>query len=1420
MKVPPVSHPILRTSPRDARSRRRSDRRVAATGRPFPESPSPKVYGEGAAEAGKAKFDALLNQPLSADAAGHRRHRPAASARRTASGSASPTRSPTSTDCSRRSRRRRPDGARPVRRRGSASASRSSTASTRRASRSPTRSCTRRARRSSWRSRPADRTRRTAGSKRSPTRGTRCGACPRRRMWEKPQGKNEPVRMEKRFRIVPRGVALVIGCSTFPTWNGYPGHFRRASPPATRSSSSRIRMRSCRSRSPCGSRAKCWPKAGFDPNVVTLVAHDAGDNIGADARAAPRGQASSISPAARRTAAGSRSTRGRRRSTPKRPASTRSSSTRPPTSRALARNLAFSLVALHGPDVHGAAEHLRAEGRHRHRGRAPDVRPGRRRARGGRATSCSPIRRARSRCSAPCRTKACCGGSRRRARSATIVLDTRTDRASRSSPRRPIRTPLIVKLDDGRSRDVPERMVRPDRVRHRDRRHRREPRDRARRRRGPRRADDVGLLDAATTSSTRAIDVAEDAGVALSINLTGGVFVNQSAAFSDFHGTGANPAANAALTDAAYVANRFRVVQHRGMHVSEVSHELRTDPLREPRTASRASRSTAPIGSTASRRRCTASCATRSRGSRPTAIARVLLLTGAGRGFCAGQDLSDRAVAPGGAPVDLGASIEDNYRPLVLGLRNLPLPVVCAVNGVAAGAGANIALACDIVIAAQIGELHPGVLPDRPHSRIPAARTSCRASSAPRARWASRCSATSCPPSRRRQWGLIWKCVDDAESRADRRCVARATRAGADARAWRRSSARCTRRPTTRSSSSSTSSATCSASSGLQRRLSRRRRRIPREAPAALHRALNDDGRRIAARRDRRRHRRRRDGLRHRAGRRAGRPSRAALRHADGRRRRRRAATIGETLRRPGRQGQARRGGRGRRAARASSPSMRSAIASARSSSSKRSSRISTEKRSLLRELEKVVAPTTILASNTSSLSITALAAGLKHPGRVVGMHFFNPAPLMPLVEVVSGLATDRGRRPTRSSRRPRRGARSRCARRRRRDSSSTAARGRSMARRCACWPNALPMPRRSTRCCARRGGFRMGRVRADGPHRQRRQLRRDAKRLGGVLSRSALRAVGAAGGARRRRISRTQDRPRLLRLRGRTRRRRASRRVDARSRPRSVSPCTAIPASLAPLVDRFAAAGIDVAARDAIAAFPDGAFGGRRARCSRCPTGARRPRAAAQRRRETSCSSISRSTTRPASASRSRRRTRCATAAFAAAAGLLQAAGIAVSRLDDVAGLVVLRTVAVLGERSGRCGDAGRRVAGRHRRRDAEGRQLSARAAALGRRRSAWAGFATSLHNLAAHYGEDRYRLSPLIARRYAVGQPLSATGDAGGIAMTQRSHRGGYRPPTPRRRRAGAGRARRAEHVRQRPRVAGARHADRARRARAAPR
>ena len=86
---------------------------------------------------------------------------------------------------------------------------------------------------------------------------------------------------------------------------------------------------------------------------------------------------------------------------------------------------------------------------------------------------------------------------------------------------------------------------------------------------------------------------------------------------------------------------------------------------------------------------------------RATQGVRVLLITGAGRGFCAGQDLSERAMAKGQAPVDLGSTLEANYNPLIRGLRELPFPVICAVNGVAAGAGCNLALAGDIVLAAR-----------------------------------------------------------------------------------------------------------------------------------------------------------------------------------------------------------------------------------------------------------------------------------------------------------------------------------------------------------------------------------------------------------------------------------------------------------------------------------------------------------------------------------------------------------------------------------------------------------------------------------------------------------------------------------------------------------------------------------------------
>jgi 2-(1,2-epoxy-1,2-dihydrophenyl)acetyl-CoA isomerase len=80
---------------------------------------------------------------------------------------------------------------------------------------------------------------------------------------------------------------------------------------------------------------------------------------------------------------------------------------------------------------------------------------------------------------------------------------------------------------------------------------------------------------------------------------------------------------------------------------------------------------------------------------------RVVMLTGAGKGFCAGADLSDRAMAPREGRLDLGESLDKRYNPLIRDMRSLPKPIVCAVNGAAAGAGANLSLACDIVLAAK-----------------------------------------------------------------------------------------------------------------------------------------------------------------------------------------------------------------------------------------------------------------------------------------------------------------------------------------------------------------------------------------------------------------------------------------------------------------------------------------------------------------------------------------------------------------------------------------------------------------------------------------------------------------------------------------------------------------------------------------------
>ncbi|MBC8055212.1 MAG: 2-(1,2-epoxy-1,2-dihydrophenyl)acetyl-CoA isomerase [Rhizobiales bacterium] len=144
---------------------------------------------------------------------------------------------------------------------------------------------------------------------------------------------------------------------------------------------------------------------------------------------------------------------------------------------------------------------------------------------------------------------------------------------------------------------------------------------------------------------------------------------------------------------------------------------------------------------------------------------RCLVLTGAGRAFCAGQDLADPAVAPnmaaGGKPTDVGNVIERFYKPLALRLRSFPVPVIAAVNGVAAGAGASIALGCDIVIAARSASFIQafskiGLVPDAGGTWL-LPRLVGRANAL-----ALAMTGDKLPADEAQRIGLIWKCVDDA----------------------------------------------------------------------------------------------------------------------------------------------------------------------------------------------------------------------------------------------------------------------------------------------------------------------------------------------------------------------------------------------------------------------------------------------------------------------------------------------------------------------------------------------------------------------------------------------------------------------------------------------------------------------------------
>jgi len=139
--------------------------------------------------------------------------------------------------------------------------------------------------------------------------------------------------------------------------------------------------------------------------------------------------------------------------------------------------------------------------------------------------------------------------------------------------------------------------------------------------------------------------------------------------------------------------------------------------------------------------------------------ARVVVLTGAGRGFCAGQDLNDRAVAPG-ETVDLGETVQACWNPLIRTLTSLWQPVIARVNGVAAGAGANVAIACDIAVAAKSAKFIQsfsaiGLIPDSGGTwHLPRLVGQARA-------LGLALTGEPLPAEKAAEWGLIWKAVED-----------------------------------------------------------------------------------------------------------------------------------------------------------------------------------------------------------------------------------------------------------------------------------------------------------------------------------------------------------------------------------------------------------------------------------------------------------------------------------------------------------------------------------------------------------------------------------------------------------------------------------------------------------------------------------
>lgn len=376
--------------------------------------------------------------------------------------------------------------------------------------------------------------------------------------WEKPQGKHDPIRMDKRFTIVPRGVGLVVACSTFPTWNSYPGMFANLAtgntvivkphPGAILPLAITVRIA-----------REVLAEAGFDPNVVLLAAHAANTDVA---------KKLALDPAVKLIDFTGSSSNGSWLETNARQALVYTEKAgvnqviidSVDDFKAVARNLAFSF-SLYSGQMCTAPQNIYVP------------RDGIKTADGtmtfdevaqGLATAVERL------VSDPARAVEITGAIQSEAtlqriqKARDLGLPVLHDSAALVHPQfegARVQTPLILQAQADNDVVFQEWfgpivfVIATDSTQH-----------------STALARDSVLEHGALTLAAYTTDpdvakaiekAAERAGVSLSLNLTGAVFVNQTAAFSDFHGTGANPAANAALSDTAYVANRYRVVQTR-----------------------------------------------------------------------------------------------------------------------------------------------------------------------------------------------------------------------------------------------------------------------------------------------------------------------------------------------------------------------------------------------------------------------------------------------------------------------------------------------------------------------------------------------------------------------------------------------------------------------------------------------------------------------------------------------------------------------------------------------------------------------------------------------------------------------------------------------------------------------------------------